>query len=35
MGGAALAAVSSPFGVVTGAIAGHGVAAVVCTLEAC
>jgi putative Ca2+/H+ antiporter (TMEM165/GDT1 family) len=31
----ALAAVSSPFGVVTGAIAGHGVAAVVCTLEAC
>jgi hypothetical protein len=29
--GAALAAASSPLGVVTGAIAGHGVATVVCT----
>jgi putative Ca2+/H+ antiporter (TMEM165/GDT1 family) len=30
----ALAAASSPLGVVTGAIAGHGVATAVCTLEA-
>jgi hypothetical protein len=34
VGGAALAAASSPLGVVTGAIAGHGVATAVCTLEA-
>ncbi len=34
MGGAALAAASSPLGVVMGAIAGHGVATVVCPLEA-
>jgi len=30
VGGAALAAASSPLGVVKGAIAGHGVATVVC-----
>ncbi len=34
MGAVALAAASSPLGVVTGAIAGHGVATAVCTLEA-